>query len=618
MQQVVHGDARNVSYRLDLIRFQATLAADLSNSSDRQQATDTLKQAMVDAEQLVAELSAIPRLGVERVSVFSSIAAAASIAQDRKTALDYQRKGESEMEELVRQHPDSVDYHSALGRLYMNVAWAIEGNGDRTGALARYRRATAEFERVSAGKGPVDASWLPVAWGHRLVGDELGFLGNLTGKSEEHCKAIAIYERVLASHPQALSNMYVELARSYFHDRNWSAVIENANKALLFPEKNYAADPSKPGRLDSLALPLQYLAESHAQMGDLAKAIEIHRRLTRLREQSASLDPSDAFRAQLTADQLGYLANVLIDGGDRQGSIEATLGRLLSLIGSSPKNWKPRACAVIGPRDMTATRNGLVLSTKSSPRRSPAANCCRSGRTSIARIRTRRPGEDWISRTAGSQTIFSGWAISPNRSRLSARLGIATGKREKASDWRDAASLQARIAGLLGLQGDRAGMEQGLRMAIESQRHSCTLAEQARKTSPAGATALRDVSTCEVEIMRLFIRLAEQRQALEYGRRAVSHETTQAASSDPYFQDSSSVRPDAVLLAWQLAGDRADYTGILAPAAATPDAIQYLIAHGYRHLGIILRDDGPSQPARDAFHKAVEIFDSLVREAPSA
>jgi tetratricopeptide (TPR) repeat protein len=67
------------------------------------------------------------------------------------------------------------------------------------------------------------------------------------------------------------------------------------------------------------------MAQAYTQQGDFAHAIKIRRRLVRLREQFASLDPSEPRRARLLAEALRFLAWVLRDSGDHQGCVGATL-----------------------------------------------------------------------------------------------------------------------------------------------------------------------------------------------------------------------------------------------------------------------------------------------------
>jgi tetratricopeptide (TPR) repeat protein len=188
---------------------------------------------------------------------------------------------------------------------------------------------------------------------------------------------------------------------------------------------------------------------------------------------------------------------------------------------------------------------------------------------------------------------------------------------ETAAAWRSAADLEERVAVLRGRLGDRVTMEQGLRKAIELDRHGCVLAEAAWKNSPKSMEALRDFYNCETAIMRSLLRLGDERQALDFGRKAITHVGALIASGDQSYQlDEDTVRPDAVLLAWQLASEHADYTGILDPPAATPERIRYYLAHGFCHLGHSLATDGLWQASLDAHRKSAEMFDALLRENP--
>jgi tetratricopeptide (TPR) repeat protein len=141
------------------------------------------------------------------------------------------------------------------------------------------------------------------------------------------------------------------------------------------------------------------------------------------------------------------------------------------------------------------------------------------------------------------------------------------------------------------------------------------LAEQAWKNSPKNMAALNDLRGGEAAIMWLFIRLGDPRQALEHARKAIPY-SPRLPLGYLFMTDVAGVRADAVLLAWQLGGDRADYTGILEPAEATPIEIRYLVAHGYRHQGDLLADDGLWEQSLEAYRKSAEILEALLREAP--
>jgi serine/threonine protein kinase/tetratricopeptide (TPR) repeat protein len=128
-QQVVDGDARNVSFRLDLVQFQLNLVFFLSNAGNRQEAMDTLKQALAEREQLVAEQPANPEFRYQRASLNERVGFTAGQMGDPKTALDHWRKAEAELEELVRQHSDRLTYGSLLARLHLHLGRSVEGDG---------------------------------------------------------------------------------------------------------------------------------------------------------------------------------------------------------------------------------------------------------------------------------------------------------------------------------------------------------------------------------------------------------------------------------------------------------------------------------------------------------
>jgi tetratricopeptide (TPR) repeat protein len=344
-QQVVDGDARNAGFRLDLVYFQVQLASVLMGTGSRQEGMDTLRQALAVGERLLAEQpDDALRYQVEATNrwVFVQIYSAGLA----KSALEYQRKAEAAVEDLVRRHPGRAAYGSLLAQLHVDVAQSLEASGDRAGALGEYRQALAEYERLAAGKDAGDAAWGQVALGHRWVGRGLAITGDRRGMYEEGRKAIAIYTQLVAAHPEqlwyraSLSSTYTESAGTNLADHNWSAVIENATRALPFLEENYAADPAAPGRLDSLAYTLSHMAQAYTQQGDFAHAIEIRRRLVRLSEQFASLNPSDPNRARHLAEALRFLGWVLRDSGDHQGCISATLQgiTILDSTGSCPRS----------------------------------------------------------------------------------------------------------------------------------------------------------------------------------------------------------------------------------------------------------------------------------------
>jgi hypothetical protein len=80
-----------------------------------------------------------------------------------KSALEYQRKAEAAVEDLVRRHPGRAGYSSLLAQLHVDVARSLVASGDGAGALGEYRQVLAEYERLAAGKDPGDKAWAQVA-----------------------------------------------------------------------------------------------------------------------------------------------------------------------------------------------------------------------------------------------------------------------------------------------------------------------------------------------------------------------------------------------------------------------------------------------------------------------
>jgi tetratricopeptide (TPR) repeat protein len=404
---------------------------------------------------------------------------------------------------------------------------------------------------------------------------------------EEGRKAIAIYTQMVAAHPEiawyraSLSYTYTETAGGNLADRNWSAVIENATRALPFLEENYAANPAAPGRLDYLAYPLSHMSEAYAQQGDFAHAIEIRRRLVRLREQFASLDPSEPSRVRLVAEALRLLASVLRDTGDHQGCVGATLQAIALL-----DRFRPEKVGTVSLRnDFGREYLGLIGQLAS----------IHEVHASLAAGRKILGLWEDLYRTGTRDEATREWLDSAHRliALLLMRLGNFAeslehyqrslefqppARNETAAAWQSAAALEERVAVMRGHLGDHTAMDEGLHKAIELDQHSCALAEQAWKNSPKSVAALRDLHGCEAAIMRIFIRLGDARQALEHARKGIPYYPT--LNLTPSIPDVVGVRADAVLLAWQLAGDHADYTGILEPAEATLPGIRYFVAHG--------------------------------------
>jgi tetratricopeptide (TPR) repeat protein len=634
-QQLADGDARNASFRLDLTQFQRSLAQLLSDVGKREEAMDAVRQALAGADRLIGEQPANPQFRYERARLALNLGYLAISAGDRKTAQDYHRGAESEMAALVDRHPDRTDFRSLLAQSHAAVGENLRVDGDRAGALAKQRQALVEFKRIAAGKNPGDTAWANVAHSHRYVALGLRYLGDLAGSYEEERKAIALFERLVTAHPDRpdyrsnLSYAYVGLAGTSVSSANWPAVIENASKALPFLEAQYAEDRSVSRRLDMLATPLRQLSEAYARQGDLAQAMETRRRLVRMREQFAALDPSDARRAKSVADELAFLAPVLWDSGDRQGCLDSTLQAIATL-----DRFPPEKLGTVSLRRDFATAYGWQIQQLSSiheVQESVAASrkvlpVWEELYHADPRDEVTREGLSAAHRSIATNLLRLGSFVeSWEHFQRSVEL-LPPVLPETASAWAGAAYLQERTAIVHTSVGDPGALELGLRKAIELNQHACRLAEQAWKTSPKATASLRDLYFCESAIMQSLRRLGDQRQALEYGRKAASHAAALIAAGDRFFppawgeptrpiSDVDTTRSDSALLAWQLGGEQADYTGLLDPAA-TPQAIRYYLAHGFRHLALRLAEDGQWQASMDAHRKSAEILEALAREDP--
>jgi tetratricopeptide (TPR) repeat protein len=188
---------------------------------------------------------------------------------------------------------------------------------------------------------------------------------------------------------------------------------------------------------------------------------------------------------------------------------------------------------------------------------------------------------------------------------------------ETISSWITAAYVQERAAVLRGRLDDRGEMEKGVHKAIELNQHARTRAEQAWKTALNTTAPLRDIYICESNIMQSLQRLGDLRQALDYGRKAASHAADLITAGDPFLRSSvESSIPGVVLLAWQLGGEGADYTGILDPGAATPQGIRYHLAHGLYQRGLSLANDGLWQASMEAHQRSAELLEALLRDDP--
>ena len=120
MHQVMEKDARNISYRRDLVQFQISLASLLDDSGSRQPAMEVFKQALADADQMVAEQPDNPEFRYQRASLNEQIGSKTGAA-DLKMALDHWGRAAAELEELMRKYPDQSKYGTLLARLRLDV-----------------------------------------------------------------------------------------------------------------------------------------------------------------------------------------------------------------------------------------------------------------------------------------------------------------------------------------------------------------------------------------------------------------------------------------------------------------------------------------------------------------
>jgi tetratricopeptide (TPR) repeat protein len=338
IRQVVRGDSRNVSFRLDLIQFEYTLAVLLGMESDSQEALAGMKQGAAEADQLAIDTPANPDYRFVSASIDRQVGSLAAVAGDRKTSLEYRRKSESQMEQLVLSYPAREDYRSGLGEARIEVGKSLGESGDRRGATEKYRQGLAEFQRLTAGKNHSGSGWGLEAAAHSSIATGLEALGDLKGEREELRQAKEIYEQMLAveknrdEHRAKLSDVHLSLAILDLREQDWKAAIDDAHRALPYREERYKANRSSQDRLESLASPLRALGDAYAGAGDSRKEIEIRRRLADLREHAASVEPQDPARTNMQMVSLTKLASVASNAGDRQAFLEATR-RMIDVLG---------------------------------------------------------------------------------------------------------------------------------------------------------------------------------------------------------------------------------------------------------------------------------------------
>jgi serine/threonine protein kinase/tetratricopeptide (TPR) repeat protein len=619
-QDLARADERNAVLRLGLIRSQMTLAELLIDLRKRAEADEAMRACRADLDRLLAGQPANPEFRKERALTNTRQASLAWAADNRKSAMDQFRSAEAEMSEIVRQNPDRADFSAGLAQVHGTLA-AVLLVDDPATALDYNRRALAESERAAAGKPPVHPAWSNVAYGHVQVARAMARTGDLKAEAGEYGKAITIYERLEMANPgwyeylSALSRAHIGLAGNSWRRDDWHAVLDHAGKAQPFLEARYTQDPTEWTRVENLASALRQMAEASDRLGDFAGAIEIRRRLVRMREQFAVLDPSSPERARLLSLEFYLLAQVLRDAGDRQGTLDADARSTAVLDRFPPETLQSESLR--RNFGFAYFLHGWIRMALFQPR--AAVEAVQKSLVLWGPVR-RGSLEDGISTFSADLShrsialvnlVYLGNPDEALRHYGQALEMYPAGSMDAATDWNSAGYLQSRVAWVQGVLGDRAARDEGLRKAIELDQRSCEVAQQERRSS----VMWRDLAWCEEGLAQHYLRLGETAPALEHARKAAGWESQSAAGSGSY--RFPGMEADAALLIWQNSGEAGDYRGLAGSGPATPQQVHFLVAHGYGHLASSQFDDGLWQQAVETRQKSLEMFEELLREAPA-
>lgn len=252
---------------------------------------------------------------------------------DTAGALESQRKALTIRDRLASLEPANKELRRELLYSYARVADLYITLGQPALAVDYFRKATVIAEGLSAADPTNETLSLELdqvyfALGKALGGPSTANLGDTTAASDYLGKALAIDEKLAASHPgdiqyrQSLAASYNALGLMLSTTGNRTGELENYRKAVAIDEELVKGDGTNAFYRRELAVQYGNVGSSLVGMGDKAGALHSFQQAILLYEALAAADPNDAGIKRNTAVGYRNIAVAMGGTGDRIGALE--------------------------------------------------------------------------------------------------------------------------------------------------------------------------------------------------------------------------------------------------------------------------------------------------------
>jgi serine/threonine protein kinase len=262
-----------------------------------------------------------------------SVSTSASNLGDTAGALDSQRKALAIRDRLARLEPANKEFQRELLYSYARVADLYITLGQPAIAVEYFGKASVIAKSLAAADPSNDVLSLELdqvyfALGKALGGPSTANVGDTTKASEYLGKALAIDEKLAASHPgdvnyqQSLAASYNALGLMLSAGGNLTGELENYRKAVAIDEELVKSDGNNAFFRRELAVQYGNVGSSLVVMGDKAGALHSFRQAILLYEALEAADPNDAGIKRNTAVGYRNIAVAMGGTGDRIGALE--------------------------------------------------------------------------------------------------------------------------------------------------------------------------------------------------------------------------------------------------------------------------------------------------------
>lgn len=206
----------------------------------------------------------------------------------------------------------------------------LQNLGDRTAAVANYRKSLAIFDAMAAD----DSNDLKARSGTAVlrirIGDMLLALGDLNAALENYRAALPRAESIAAADPKnerflrVLALSHRKMGDAETQENDLKQALEDTQRASTITERLANADPDNAQALANLASSLTAVAGLLNKTGKRADALQKYRRAIAIIEKLSTASPSDLFTRGQLGEVLVFMGSTLDSIGKRDEASSAT------------------------------------------------------------------------------------------------------------------------------------------------------------------------------------------------------------------------------------------------------------------------------------------------------